>query len=291
MSLSRLLSSVVRENPDIQVILLTGNGNGAGGHEDYDDRAISAPPMTAPPPPWDASGDAAELQQLRGQVQSLTAELQAAQMQGQQAPQVPAGGEQPTGLGGSLEDHSIDVLGFEDEKLENKLVRLGYDTVGKVRAALLDGMLAEAKLKKDWLVDVGMRLAGAAPSGGSAGSVPVPASVGGVSDVPAGHADRPWLERLAVAKQKQAVLDELHTSLAVKQEEVTALNKRKADIPEELDEDIINLEESIGLTKAHLVALRYSMNLDPSPDKSLDEALSDANLGPWMGAPQPRVMD
>lgn len=296
MSLSRLLGSVVRENPGIQVILLAnGNGHAAPDDEDYEDPVAmtQAPAMTPPPPPWgeDAQGDETELQQLRAQVQSLTSQLAAAQAASPPTAteQVPA--EQATGLNGALDDHNIDVLGIEDEKLENKLNRLGYDTVGKLRAALLEGTLAEAKLKKDWLIEVGMRLAGARPSGG-AGPAPAPAAAtgGSAGDVPDGHTDRPWLERLAVAKQKQATLDQLRADLATKQEEVESFNKKNQDIPEALDEDIINLEESIGITNAHLASLRWGMGLNPDTENlTLDEALQEANLGPWMGQPQPRL--
>jgi len=281
---------MLRENPDIQVIMLThGNGNGhtVPDDDEYDEPVASPTTMTAPPPPW-AEGDAAELQQLRSQVQSLTAQLQA---QPTTVAQVPA--EQPTGLNGSLEEHSIDVLGFEDEKLANKLTRMGYDTVGKVRAALLGGTLAEAKIKKDWLVEVGMRLAGAAPSGGGGGGGavgPALAPSAGGGDVPEGHTDRPWLERLAVAKQKQTTLDQLQSDLADKQKQVESFNKKRQDVPESLDEDIINLEESIGITNAHLASLRWGMGLNPDVEITLDAALDQANLGPWMDTPTPRVM-
>jgi hypothetical protein len=291
-NVSKLLGALVRDG--IQVILLSG-GNGADTIDgaDYEDPIadVAPPPMVPPPFPGgvDPSGDAEELQKLRAQVQSLTAELQTAREQ------VPAAAgeapEQPTGLGGAMDDASIDVLGIEDDKLVRKLARLGYDTISKLRDALMSGSLAEAKIKKDWLIDVGMALAGAAPSHApAAGVAAAPVAVGGAPDVPEGHQDRAWLERLAVAKQKQDALDELNTTLAAKQAEVEAISKKNQEVPEELDEDIITLEESIETTKAHLVSLRWCMNLNPDVEKSLDEALQEANLGPWMGTPQPRVM-
>lgn len=293
-NVSKLLGALVRDG--MQVILIS---NGSGDYEggEYDPAEYHAEPSAMTPPPFpgevesDPAGDADELQKLRSQVQSLTAELQAAR----EAPPAPAAqvpAEQPTGLNGHMDDESIDVLAIEDDKLARKLARLGYDTVGKLRSALMEGALAEAKLKKDWLIDVGMALAGAAPSHGApaASNGAAPTVEGGAADVPDGHQDRSWLERLAVAKQKQAALDELRADLAAKQAEVEKLNQKNKEVPEELDEDIINIEESIEVTQAHLVSLRWCMNLNPDISKSLDDALGEANLGPWMDSPQPRVM-
>jgi hypothetical protein len=302
-----LLGAITRENPGIQVVLIA-NGEINGAHAAPHTAPLGAwqaPPMPSeddsvpwsePPTQPDPSGDEDELRKLRAQVQSLTTELQkqAAYVHAPLA-QVPAEGgvvETPTGIGTPLEEHSIDVLGIPDDKLENKLIRLGYDTVGKLRAALLDGGLAAAKVKKDWLIDIGMALAGAAPTTSrGANTSALAATSGAAGDVPAGHSDRPWLERLAVAKQKQESLDTLRIDLAEKQAEVDKLYKNNVAVPEQLDDDVIALDESIAITSAHLVSLRWGMGLDPSPERSLDDALSAANLGPWMGKPQPRVLE
>jgi DNA-binding XRE family transcriptional regulator len=97
------------------------------------------------------------------------------------------------------------------------------------------------------------------------------------------------MERLGAAKQKQHELDEGRAKLAAKQAEMAKLVKAKKEVPSELDDQIIAIEEGIMTDTAKLTVLRWAMNLDPDPTITLDESLKRANLGPWMANPQPRL--
>jgi hypothetical protein len=262
--------------PCVVVGGISKNGNGhASDDEDEDDVEVVAPFMAAP----DAGGDAEEVAKLRAQVQKLTAELQRPSAEARAAPaRIPAGDY------GSMEDQSVEVLGFEDDKLTKTLMRQGYETIGKLRAGCV--ALAESKLKKDWLIEIGMKLAGAGPSSSS----PAPAGAAvSASDAPLGHTDRPWLERLAAAQQKQHELDATRTKHAERQAQAAKLVKAGKPVPGGLDDELIKLDEDILTDTAKSVVLRWAMNLDCDPDISLDESLRRANLGPWMSSPQPRL--
>jgi hypothetical protein len=265
--------------------LLIGGTNGVHAEDDEDD-VTEVAPFIVPGQP--GAADSGEVEKLRAQVQKLTAELQQAQTTRPTAPASAAPAQLPGGNLGSFDNLSVETLGFEDETLTKKLMRNGHETIGKARAAFMSGALAEAGFKKDWLIQIGMKLAGAGPSGDA--PAPAPTASGGVaaSDVPAGHRDRPWQERLAAAKQKQHELDENRAKLAAKQAEMQKLVKAKKD-PTEVDDQIIKIEEDITKDEARMVVLRWSMNLDFDPSISLDEALQRANLGPWMMNPQPRI--
>jgi len=264
-----------------------------GGYtfDDDDDDFVTKVPDDVedlPEPVADPSGDAEELARLRSQVQTLTQQLQDAQSSSPAQGQ--GGGQIQSGDYGDADDQDLGSLGLDDEKLEKKLRRLGYDTIGKCREAFMEGKLADKKIKKDWLIEVGMKLAGAGPSlrpaAATAGGAAAPAS----GDVPTGHADRPWEERLALAKQKQATLDEMRSALNKKQAEIQKEYTAKGkDIPEDEDEALVELEDSITLMEGQLVAMRWCMALNVDPAITLDQALAEANLGPWMDNPQPRL--
>ncbi len=123
---------------------------------------------------------------------------------------------------------------------------------------------------------------------GAVGGAPVPAAVGG--DVPEGHVDRPWLERLSVAREKQKAFIGLQGELTQKQQEAGAYTSQGQEIPEELDDRLIELETGIDQVQAQLVCLRWTLGLDPAKDLTLDEALERAGLTPYMENPQPRVL-
>lgn len=275
----------------VTCVVLSGNGAApaAGGAVAVDDDEVEVVPTFAAP--TGGGADPAELDKLRTQVQKLTGELQEAQKRPPQTGNATAGAttQVPAGDYGSADGLSTETLGFEDESLTKKLMRMGYETVGKLRVGFSDAKLAEAGLKKDWLIEVGMKLAGAAPSG-SAQPATAPAAGGAVAgDVPAGHTDRPWMERLSLAKAKQGDVDTLRAELVAKQAEAKKYTDKKKDIPEALDDAVVELEDKIALIESQLVAMRWCMGLDPAPDITLDEALKRANLGPWMANPQPRV--
>lgn len=286
----------------VPVVMLVVGGNGyAPAHTtgtvvapvaapDPDALDVDEDDVEVVPPVFAAPVDPGELEKLRAQVQKLTAELAAKPATAPGSPptvvqQVPAGDH------GKHDDISVEALGLEDEALAKKLIRTGYETIGKLRVAFLEAKLAEAGYKKDWLIDIGMKLAGATPSGSAPSPVAGPVVAGGApaTDVPAGHTDRPWMERLAGAKEKQRQLDDLKAQLASKLEKVKELQKAKKPIPESIDDEVVELEDQINNTESQTIALRWAMNLDPDRGVSLDEALKRANLGPWMDQPQPRL--
>ena len=277
-----LVEAVKRHN--VPCVIIGGRGF------DEDDDLVPTRVPDLPVAQADPAGDQEELQQLRAQVQSLTQQLAArAEAPAAEAP-AGGGGQVPAGDYGSEEDQDINGLGFEDEKLERKLRRLGWDTIGKLRAGLMEGKLAENKIKKDWLIEVGMKLAGAGPSrAATAPTGPINGAAPGGAEVPGGHSDRPWEERLTLARQKQANLDGLRSELNSKQAELKKYTDKGADVPEALDDSVVELEDSIALVEGQLVAMRWCMNLDVDPMVSLDEALERSNLGPWMATPQPRL--
>lgn len=262
-------------------------GGGAGYVEDDDGFDSTAPEFAeADDGP---EGDEEELVKLRSQVQSLTAQLQEAQVPVSEGAQAVI----PAGDYGSQDHQSIDALGLGDEKLVKKLMRLGNETIGKLRAALSEGKLHEAKIKKDWLIEIGMKLAGASPSGGSVPHINGNGTGAGATadegDAPTGHADQPWMERLSVARGKQHELDELGETHTIKSAEADKYTKKGKEVPEDLDEEVLKLEDDIAILKAQLVAMRWCMGLDPNEEITLDDSLQRANLGPWMENAQPRL--
>lgn len=95
---------------------------------------------------------------------------------------------------------------------------------------------------------------------------------------------------MSLARQKQTNLNQLRIKLEEKRVEVAGFEKNGKEIPEELDEVQLQLEDDIALVEAQLVAMRWCMGLNPDKDVHLDEALRLANLGPWMENPEPRVI-
>lgn len=270
------------------LVLNAAGGNGAAPPVDDDDdvESVSAPFITAPGAP----ADQGEVDQLRAQVQKLTAELA---NKPAQAVVSTGGATIPAGDHGSIEGLSIETLGFEEDALTKKLMRSGFETIGKLRDGFMGAKLADEglKLKKDWLIEVGMKLAGSGPSSaGPAGAVaPAGGAAPSAEDVPGGHKDQPWLQRLAAARQKQYELGEVRKQLAEKQAEAAKLTKARKAIPSDLDDEVVKLEDSISLAENTIKVLRWSMNLDFDPAITLDQALQKANLGPWMESPQPRL--
>jgi hypothetical protein len=260
------------------------------------------------PPPYEdqaerVAADSEELVQLRSQVQSLTGQLASADQaladanaRASEAPPQPAA-EAPVEAQGaenpSRDDSSIEMLGFSDPAIERKLMRIGLDTVSKLAEAYGRGSEGplwngdKAILKKDWLIEVGMKvIAGSPPS--RAATPPV----GGApaSDVPEGHSDRPWAERLAAARAKQSSLNQARSIVVDRQAEVDGLEQAEDEVPVDLLDALLSAEDDVKLMRAQLVATRWCLGLDPDPELSLDESLDRANLGPWMETPQPRLL-
>jgi hypothetical protein len=279
--------------------------NGANGNHAHIEQPDEHAP---PPPPWDAPEQAAadneELAQLRAQVQQLTAQLATADqaladaVAIAQAPPAPPEAAPPQGDDNPIRaEQGIEMLGLSDPKLERKLIRMGYDTISKLAEVYgqgQDGALwvdGSPKLKKDWLIEIGLKVvAGQGPT-----RVAAPVAVGGPAGdiapgVPEGHADRPWPERLAAARGKQATLIATEERVREKQAAIDTLEADDAEVPEELLDELIDAETDVKVTRAQLVATRWCMGLDPDPGITLDAALERANLGPWMENPQPRVL-
>jgi len=265
-------------------------------------------PLFGQPPAEQVAAYSEELVQLRTQVQTLTSQLAAADQSLADAnsraaavsaappmPQAPPEATQPQGADNpSRDDTGIEVLGFSDDAIERKLMRLGLDTVGKLAEAFgrgEDGPLwsgGKSILKKDWMIEVGMKvIAGAGPSRSAS-----PAT-GGIasSDVPEGHTDRPWSARLAAARAKQTSLAEAQTIVTERQAEVDEHEQAEEEVPEPLLDALLAAEEDVKLFRAQLVATRWCLGLDPEPSMTLDQALESANLGPWMETPQPRLLE
>lgn len=249
-------------------------------------RASGANPMQS-----DALGRIAELEQ---------------QLAVQAASRVPGTGVQPA------EVQSFDSYGIEHLALEpacEKLVRKHFDTIGALRAEFENlttedatkAFVAKTKLKKDYMVTLGVALLGKAPSAaskasGTASAAPMQGA-GGAPDVPEGHADRTWTERLSAARVRETRMKEVMATVeklrakaqqehpaAFTQEEGEVEGSLKLDaLPKSIREDIQVEENTYNVVRGQMIACCWACNLRPPQEDSdittIEQSLISAGLG------------
>lgn len=282
-----------------------GNGNGA-----------SAPVAAALPPgaPADAvarfNAATARVQELEGHLRNQSASLQAitgerdtysARLREAEAKirSAPAGATtgSPVPTAPSLDGQPISILGLDEEEIAKKVLKKGYDTVGKLRVALLEGKLAsEVKLSKDRIIATWEALAGKVPPatllpGGGGVPVGTPPSATAAVGLPAGHVDRPWPERIAAARKKQGQRDVLMADVARLEAELATCTDqtRRAAI----DAEVKGKNSTLDTIRGQVFCLLWSGGLYSNPntapknprDVNVDAALKDAGLVHLMETP------
>jgi hypothetical protein len=205
----------------------TGQVNDLCARLDKAEKALAAAKTAGP----DAAGAAAATEKLILERNALAKELQETKAKLAAAPAAPAGGvplgaPQPDALP-KLRDYKIDILGL-DSDIAKKCAKGNIATVGALEDIALDGakMKDALKLTKDQVTEVHTALlrrsrASDAPAPGGAQAS---ASTGGrPSDVPQGHPDQPWMERLASLRRKEVKVREEEAKVSAKRNELDAL--------------------------------------------------------------------
>lgn len=243
-------------------------------------------------------------QPMQSDALARIAELEGLLKQAQTAPPAPGTGEQPEAVQ-SFDSYGVEHLGL-DPKCE-KLVRKHYETIGALRGEFeactteeaTKAFVAKTKLKKDYLVAIGIALLGKAPSAApKPGGASAPAQgTGGAPDVPEGHADRTWLERLNAARAREtrmkevtAELEKLRTKAqkdhpdAFTQDDGESEASLKLDLlPKEIREQIQVEENTYNVVRGQMIACCWTCNLKPPQEDSdittIDQSLESAGLG------------
>jgi hypothetical protein len=181
----------------------------------------------------------------------------------------------------SLDDGKISVLAIEAD-LHKKLVKNGFDTIGKLRDGLLAGKLAEMKIKKDDIISIGEKLL-RIPHGPSTAPHTPPAppdvtiaatTVTGDSSVPAGHVDLTWTERLEACFRRR---DELRKYERYIQDIEAKISAGGPDV----DNLKVQLEKTSNMRDVlhgQQMALVFALGLNPK-SRDIDAALESAGLG------------
>lgn len=260
----------------------------------------------------DALARIAELEQANKALQQNAApqaaarivELEAQLEQAQATPPALGAGEQPEAVQ-SFDSYGVEHLGL-DPKCE-KLVRKHYETIGALRGEFeactteeaTKAFVTKTKLKKDYLVAIGIALLGKAPSAAAKpGGANAPTQgTGGAPDVPEGHADRTWLERLNAARAREKRMKEVTASLeelrakaqkdhpdAFSEDEGESEASLKLDkLPKEVREEIQGQENTYNVVRGQMIACCWTCNLKPPQDDSdittIDQSLESAGLG------------
>lgn len=276
-----------------------------------------------PPPPGDDGAVDDRLRQAIGQRDKALADHAAmrqtvAELNGKlhaQQTQEPAA-EQPVAVA-EYEDCSLEMIQITD-KSATLCRKKGIDTVGKLRSAFMGGELTTWKLPRADIISVAEQLLGRVPAGRGlkAPSAAAPTEGGtetaSASGVPTGHEDRAWLERLKVARVKEAKGDRIKAVL-VKQEaqirELLAVTCNESyshpafidaligqlvahnSLPPEtvkLVSEFVAARGHRGTAYAQATSLIWAMGFDPKAADRIDPALKVAGLVHLMeSAPEP----
>lgn len=179
----------------------------------------------------------------------------------------------------------IDVLQLDEKMLKSLSKTRGWDTLGKLRAALLEGKLkTEAKLTKDDIIGVAEKLLGKVPPSGvpaPTGAAAPTSNTGGAADVPIGQKDRSWMERLQAARRKEqkkrgieAKMDQLRRGAFVGAD-------GKPLAPQDAAKVLDTESKVLEVTNAQMTALLWSCGFEFDPAKGfggVDDALTKAGL-------------
>jgi len=189
----------------------------------------------------------------------------------------------------SIDTYSIDDLGIGDAANVKKLKKAGYTTIGHLRGGFAN--LKELKLKggQKAVIDIAERLMGKSPASSGAASVAsTPADDYGS---PAGHEDRPWMDRLGATKAKERDM----RAAAAKMVQVRAENPDEDAMPDDAYDALAKATAEFDTAKCQVVALVWGLGLDKSHlggeamTGSIDDCLRASNLPHLCDEPSPRV--
>lgn len=319
------VASAARSGVQAAIILVGGNAP-HGERQEAERHSGELPP---PPPLDDGAVDdrlrqaiaqrdkaLAEHAAMRQTVAELNAKLHAAAQATTPVTAAPAA-EQCVAVA-EYEECSLEMITLSD-KSAALCRKKGIDTVGKLRGAFMAGELVKWKLPRADIISACEQLLGRVPSGrglkapaGTAPTAAAPAGGAAGAGVPAGHTDRAWLERLKVARVKQAKGDRIKAVLAKQEAEireklgvtcdesyshpvfVTALVNQliahTAQPPEnvKLVSDFLTSRGHRGVAYAQATSLIWALGFDPKTADRLDPALKAAGLVHLMeSAPEP----
>lgn len=192
----------------------------------------------------------------------------------------------------SIDAYGIDVLGIPEDVA--KKVRKVYATIGALREAATSGALKEMKLKggQKAIIDIQERLLGRVPPERIPASAPPGTGGGGgvAEGVPAGHTDRPWLDRLGAVKAKERDMQEGAAKLAGIRQQFPV----ETEMPDTEYDKLLDARHEFDISKSQVVALVWGLGLDKEHLRgdagSVDACLTAAGLSHLTDTPQPRVV-
>jgi hypothetical protein len=197
----------------------------------------------------------------------------------------PADGKQPSAMA-AFEEAPIALLNL-DEKVLKVCEKQGWDTVGKLRAAMLDGKLKEAKVADKAIVGVAERLLGRVErvDGQPKNGATAPASAaGGDPSLPVGHVDKPWKDRLDAARRKDTNRKQGQASVAALEAELAQKFPTAPNPPTEdynaLMKKLQSARSVLAVTNGQVIAMLFCLGLnhDLKEVVDLDGALKQAGL-------------
>ena len=190
----------------------------------------------------------------------------------------------------SIDSYAIDVLGIPEEIA--KKVRKVYTNIGALREAAATGKLGDLKLKggQKAIIDIQERLLGRVPSERIPASAPAASTGGGTTEgVPAGHSDRPWLDRLGALKAKERDMAEWAGKLAA----IQAEHPDETNMPDAAYDALMDARHEHDIAKSQVVALVWGLGLDKEHLRgdggNVDACLAGAGLSHLTDNPQPRL--
>ena len=227
-------------------------------------------------------------EQLMKRDQTIT-EFQQTVQQMRAASSSPAGGEQPVETV-SIDAYGIDVLGLPAD-ISKKVCKV-YANIGALREAATAGKLKDLKLPggQKAIIDIQERLLGRVPPERIPAGAPTSAAGGVAEGVPAGHADRPWLDRLGAVKAKERDMQEWAAKLAA----VKAAHPVETEMPDEEYDKLLDARHEHDIAKSQVVALVWGLGLEKEHLRgdggSVDACLTKAGLTHLTDSPEPRVV-
>lgn len=271
-------------------VIVLGGGNGMAPSMAAQDHAMAGVPL----PSYTDSEVASKLMAAEKALAELTAQLSQrdqtiTQLQQSAAAQVPTGAsEQPTETV-SIDAYGIEVLGIPED-IASKVSKV-YATVGALREAASSGKLKEMKLKggQKAVIDIQERLLGRVPPERIPASAAPAAAATGDSATPAGHSDRPWMDRLGAVKAKERDMAEWAAKLAALRQQFPV----ETEMPDEEYDKLLDARHEHDIAKSQVVALVWGLGLDKEhlrgDNGSVDACLVAAGLTHLTDNPQPRV--
>jgi len=211
------------------------------------------------------------------------------QMRAAPQPSSSPAGEQPAETV-SIDAYGIDVLGLSAD-ISKKVCKV-YANIGALREAATAGKLKDLKLPggQKAIIDIQERLLGRVPPERIPASAPTSAAGGVAEGVPAGHTDRPWLDRLGAVKAKERDMQEWAAKLVA----IKAAHPVETEMPDEEYDKLLDARHEHDIAKSQVVALVWGLGLEKEHLRgdggSVDACLTKAGLTHLTDSPEPRVV-